>query len=288
MRTELAGPARFAVCIKLTSRIAGIDPLTVTAHDAPLVDPVDGLTYAPIPGGGLSDIVTDSSVAAGNVNVDGAAIAPYPTMDSVRAGDWDYARAIVFYLCWADPSKGRHILRAGRIGEVSAGLDTFNLEIRGLVQVLSTSIVPVTQPSCRHRFGDDLCNLNGTTAPADWKIDAIVDSTNLDGNGNTVVHASELVEGTPTQAGGNFAHGYVSWTTGNNAGRISDIKRSQAGEVVLDHTPPYAIAVGDAFTAYYGCDNKRETCIARFDNINNFDGEPFVPGTDKMIRVARS
>ena len=289
MLDELAGPSRLAICYKLVPRLG--DPLTVTAHDAPLLDPVDGLTYVPIPGGGQSDVATDISATADNLNVEGAAVAPYPTMDSVRAGDWDYARALVFYLCWADPTKGRHILRSGRIGEVSTGISSFNMEIRGLVQVLTTSIVNLTQPGCRHRFGDDLCNLDGNTDPENWKIEGVVEYVDLDGNGNTVIHSSSLVEGgsssAPAQAGGNFAHGYIRMEDGDNAGRIADIKRSMDGEVVLELPFPYAVEIGESFTAYYGCDGLRETCVNRFDNIHNMDAEPFMPGTDKLIRVAR-
>jgi hypothetical protein len=35
-----------------------------------------------------------------------------------------------------------------------------------------------------------------------------------------------------------------------------------------------------------GCDKELDTCIARFNNAVNFRGEPFVPGTDKILKTS--
>ncbi len=38
-----------------------------------------------------------------------------------------------------------------------------------------------------------------------------------------------------------------------------------------------APATGDAFTVYQGCDHTMATCKAKFNNLANFRGFPFVP-----------
>jgi uncharacterized phage protein (TIGR02218 family) len=47
---------------------------------------------------------------------------------------------------------------------------------------------------------------------------------------------------------------------------------------------PYPVAVGDQFTISAGCDRSMGTCIGRFNNIVNFRGEPYVPGTDTIYK----
>jgi uncharacterized phage protein (TIGR02218 family) len=43
------------------------------------------------------------------------------------------------------------------------------------------------------------------------------------------------------------------------------------------------MAVGDIFTIIAGCDKTLAICRDKFDNIINFRGDPFVPGTDALL-----
>lgn len=296
MKAELgARTARYARCVKLQRRAAsGGGTLTFTEHDQALVDPVDGLTYAPWPGAAASDVASDVSLQAGNVNLTAAMVSPNPTFASMVAGDWDYAQAEVFYLCWSDPSTGRHFLKAGTVGELSSGLSASSAEIRGLIQLLSQSVVDVTQPSCRHRRGDGSfhmggCNNDDTTSDDDYKVEGTLSDVSADG---VTLESAAFVElGTPPAGGaGSFAWGriVIDDVTSENNGRHADIKASAAGQVTLHLPFPYPLAVGTAFVAYYGCDGLRDTCIDTYDNLNNFDGEPDLPNLDKTIAVARS
>lgn len=292
MRLEMAKPlARLALCWKVTQRTeVGGAIMTWTDHDAPITDPVDGMIYMPVAGGSQSDIQADTSMQAANVNVTAANEAPNPTLQSVIAGDWDYARVIMFFLCWADPSKGRHILRSGTIGQVSVSLAESNVEIRGMLNALSQSIGDLTQPGCRHRLGDGAyleggCNNDGTIDPEYYSVPGTVTGVSEDG---LEIEIDEVTEGSPPTPGGMYAWGRLKVFDGPNAGRSFDIKRSEPGKIYLHLPAPYAITIGTAVQVFEGCDGRRETCIERFHNINNFDGEPFLPGTDKMIQVARS
>jgi uncharacterized phage protein (TIGR02218 family) len=56
--------------------------------------------------------------------------------------------------------------------------------------------------------------------------------------------------------------------------------------VVLAQAMPYAIQVGNSFQIVAGCDKTHQTCISKFNNIINFRGEPFVPGTDAISKTA--
>ena len=289
MRLEMAKPlARLALCWKVTQRAdVGAAVMTWTNHDTPILDPTDGLIYLPVSGGSQSDISADTSMQAANLSVTAANEDPNPTLASVAAGDWDYARVVMFYLCWADPSKGRHILRSGTIGQVSVGLSEANVEVRGMLNALSQSIGDLTQAGCRHRLGDGSylqggCNNDGTIDPEYYSVTGTITAVS-----GIEISIAEVTEGSPATASGMYAWGRLKVLDGDNAGRSFDIKRSETGKVYLHLPPPYVLTVGTAVQVYEGCDGKRETCIYRFSNINNFDGEPFLPGMDKMIQVAR-
>jgi uncharacterized phage protein (TIGR02218 family) len=284
MLIEMAAPVpRLALCWKVTQAVGGA-VMTWTDHDVPILDPVDGLTYQPVPGGSQSDIEADVSMQAPNLNIYAAAELPNPTTDTVRAGDWDYARALVFNLCWADPSKGRHILKGGTIGQVSVGLTESSVEIRGLLQAIAQSSGDLTQPGCRHRLGDGGpgmggCNNDGTIDPAYYSVTGTVTDVTA---GGTVLEIPEVFEA------GLYAWGRVLALDGANEGRSADVKSNVVGSVTLHLPFPWALEVGASVQVFEGCDGARETCINRFNNILNFDGEPWLPGPDKMVQVARS
>ena len=89
----------------------------------------------------------------------------------------------------------------------------------------------------------------------------------------------------PATADSWFNGGLLTWATGANAGRSIEVKSWTAatGRLELFLAVGYAIATGDSFTVYPGCDKRLETCIGRYNNVVNFRGEPYVPGIDAMI-----
>ncbi len=88
-------------------------------------------------------------------------------------------------------------------------------------------------------------------------------------------------------AQGYFTYGLVTWLTGANAGYQMDVRQFTPGTVTLALPMSYPIAVGDTYTIVAGCDKTVATCKARYANLVNFRGEPFIPGTDAILRVQR-
>jgi hypothetical protein len=79
--------------------------------------------------------------------------------------------------------------------------------------------------------------------------------------------------------------GGVDWIDGNNTSVKMELKHYEPGthEVQLYLGMLMPIQVGDRFWYYPGCDKRRDTCLRKFNNINNFRGEPDIPGVDKML-----
>ncbi|MFQ5774205.1 MAG: DUF2163 domain-containing protein [Kiloniellaceae bacterium] len=72
-----------------------------------------------------------------------------------------------------------------------------------------------------------------------------------------------------------------------NAGLKMEVKSwSLATKTIALFLPmPFAVASGDAVTVQAGCDKSLAVCRDTFDNVENFRGEPFVPGNDLLFRT---
>jgi hypothetical protein len=86
-----------------------------------------------------------------------------------------------------------------------------------------------------------------------------------------------------------FKFGAVRFDTGNNENLAMEVKEwiQSTNTVTLFLSMPFDIEVGDKLSIYAGCDKKLSTCIAKFDNVVNFRGEPYVPGPDAFLSVIR-
>ena len=79
--------------------------------------------------------------------------------------------------------------------------------------------------------------------------------------------------------------GVVTWLTGLNAGSSMEINTyvQSTETLTLYLNMASEIQIGDTFNYYPGCDKRRETCFFKFNNMDNFRGEPDVPGIDATL-----
>ena len=82
-----------------------------------------------------------------------------------------------------------------------------------------------------------------------------------------------------------FKYGGITWDTGSNIGLTMEVKANTvlSNQIDLFLDMPFPITVGDKLGIYAGCDRKLSTCIAKFNNVANFRGEPYVPGQDQLF-----
>ena len=145
------------------------------------------------------------------------------------------------------------------------------------------------------------CVVAGTTAAAEPVYDTTVGQQTTDGSAvfeameawsragavvgvvDRAIFTASIDE--PRASDGWFAGGVLTWESGANAGRSIEVKAwtQSTGQVELFLPMGYAIGVGDVFRIHPGCDKRLDTCIARFANVFNFRGEPYVPGQDAMM-----
>jgi hypothetical protein len=147
------------------------------------------------------------------------------------------------------------------------------------------------------------CTVAGTTAGVRPTYDTIVGNTTVDGTATFTTreawqrHAtvnvvtdrrnftlSGLVESRAVDDW--FNYGGLTFETGPNAGVTLQIKDyvDTGDDVELLFATPFDITTAEVLRLYPGCDNRRTTCINKFDNIINYRGEPFIPGPDFLQR----
>jgi uncharacterized phage protein (TIGR02218 family) len=256
-----------ATCWKVT-RTDGVI-FGFTDHDEDIV--YGGVTYESSAGYTPTSIQTSNNLAVDNLEVQGLLDSSNITEADLMAGLWDYATVEIFQIIYNDTAHGTLKLRKGHLGEVKSGRSGFTAELRGLMQAFTTQIGELYSVSCRADLGDARCKK---------ALGPFTEACEV----TTVISNNQIFDMDSTEADGYFSYGKLTWTSGDNDGLSMEVKRYTVGHVILELPMPYDIVVGDTFDIIAGCDKLIATCKATFDNVDNFRGEPYVPGFDKVIR----
>jgi uncharacterized phage protein (TIGR02218 family) len=242
-----------------------------TDHDRKIV--FDGVEHEPESGLDASAATSHAGLQVGGLDVTGAFSSEKITELDLEAGLYDNARVEAWLVNWVEPVQ-RHLMRVGSIGEVKRAGQSFTAEIRSLSHALDQERGRIFRKTCDADLGDARCGIDLLTA--EWSASATV----LETDGFVRLRAS--VPG--TRPSGFFDQGFVTFTSGANAGRKSEVLKhlrdAEGDHIELWQPMAAAIVIGDAFTMSAGCDKRFSTCRDRFENIENFRGFPHMPGND--------
>lgn len=206
-----------------------------------------------------------------------------PWLTACRAGLFDGASVLVQRAYYPSPPNapysvaertcvGTVTVFSGIVGTVDCHqtqcVFTFNDYKYALGMSMPRNLV---QASCRHLLYDTRCTLVASSY-AQTAV-ALVGST------------PSLVLATPTTPGGSATYtlGTMTCTSGANDGFSRTIVNWDTISAFQPIVPwPFAVAPGDGFTFYPGCDKTMATCNL-FGNIANFLGESFAPVPEIQI-----
>lgn len=264
-------------CWRVTRRDGVV--LGFTDHDDDLA--FDAVTFHAASGLEAAEAKTDFGFAIGGGEVAGALGSDGLTEADLSAGLWDSAKVELFLVNWSAVEQ-RVLLRVGEVGEVRRSGAAFTAELRSMMHRLDARRGRLFGASCDAELGDARCGKDATTS--DYR-----------GTGSVLVVMSRFefrAAGLGDYESGWFRGGLVSWVSGPNAGRVSEVRehRVDGGDVrlALWQQTPFAAGIGDTFTVTAGCDKRFETCRDRFGNGANFRGFPHMPGTDRALSYAAS
>lgn len=163
------------------------------------------------------------------------------------------------------PVVGGYINFSGRVADMTVTRAEARVVVKSDIELLNIQMPKnLYQPGCQHTLYDADCGINRASVATSATVGA--------GSSTTTLNAAQI-----TQAAGWFDLGYIVFTSGALAGTKRTIKAGTPGAVSLLNPLPQAPAPGDAFTAYPGCDKTMTTCSAKFSNLANFRGFPFIP-----------
>lgn len=167
---------------------------------------------------------------------------------------------------WGDTTAGTVILFLGRVSTIKCLRTEVDLTIKSELETLNVNIPRNTfQPTCVHSLYDTGCTLNKAS---------FTSSASCNGGSTTT-----LINTTLTQANGYFDQGVILFTSGANSGLFRTVKSylNSSGQITVVKPFPSAPLASDAFNIYPGCDKTKNTCNAKFSNVINFRGYPFIP-----------
>jgi uncharacterized phage protein (TIGR02218 family) len=157
----------------------------------------------------------------------------------------------------------------------------FKAEMRTLMHYLNQVIGRTYSRLCDTDLGSSRCTVDLTDSR--FRTEGAVRSD----EGSGVLR----LRGVTGYDDGWFNAGKLTFTTGANAGVAVEVGRftnlAVGVEVVLWELPPHDVGRGDELVMTAGCDKKATTCIAKFDNIINFQGCHLIPGNNFLQRVGR-
>lgn len=240
-----------------------------TSHDRPLT--INGNVYLPNNAFEASAIESKADMGVDNVTMTALTSDDITEQDMLR-GLLDNAEMKVFAADFTAANPTEIPLRKGYWGEVTIKGASFEVEVRGLAQVIQQKFVDVYSRLCRADLGDAKCQVNLS--------DYTVTGTITRGLGRTVFYDESRTEGLDY-----FKYGLVTFTGGNNNGLSMEVRNYDGGYFTLWNRVPYPINTGDTYTVYAGCDKTLKTCRNQFGNAINFRGEPFIPGEDKALQT---
>lgn len=274
---EILGSGAATVCRAWV--IARRDGLVLgfTDHDGTLL--VDGVTCMAGSGMSAGALQAGTGLAVDNAEASGALNHDAISAEDIRAGTWDAAGVTSYLVDWSEPSRFEILFR-GSLGEITWGDDAFSAELRGQAETLNQTRGRVYQGQCDANLGDHRCQIDfGTRYSVEGEI---VASTN--GLGVTVAAL-------PAFSPGMFERGRIIVLDGRASGQSERIKTDR-GDTVARHLTFWKSlrrvpAPGDRVRLEAGCDKRKETCQAKFDNLKNFRGFPDIPGDDWLMAYPR-
>ena len=176
-------------------------------------------------------------------------------------------------------------LFAGTVEGLSHGQHGFKAEVMTPgAKLQQRALLKHYTASCRWTFGDSATcgvDLGPLTVTGTVTHRAAIGAANR-------ARARIFRDSSRAEAAGTFDQGLLTWTSGNNSGKSSEVK-SQAADGTFTLWDPmlFEIEIDDAYSVYEGC-NKSETRCKALSNFDRYGGFPHVSGRDKISQTPDS
>ena len=251
------------------------DPVYLTDHVRDLT--MGGHTYLTDSGYQFSGMASEADMAPGVMDLEGIASLAGMDYAQVVSGVFDGARVYAFATTWNSPVEDEEEIGVAIMGKTTIKDRRYVAEMMMLVDALNQSVGRTYTAGCQKRFGGQ------ETAGCKVALGPLT----VTGTVTHVTSASVFRDSTRAEAADYFGDGYITFTSGDNAGlKPIEIKTHAADGTLTLHAPmPYAVQVGDAYSLVPGCRKRLEDCRDKWNNVANFGGFSFVPTQSTYTKV---
>ncbi len=212
----------------------------------------------------------DITVTARNGDlIDGESFLPALVQGILDGAEIQLDRA--FMSSFGDTSNGLVTIFAGRVVEVDLGRSQAVIKANTHLELLNLQWPwRVFQPGCARALYDSGCGVNKASHAQSVSV----------GSGSTTRNIVTNL----SQGPGWASLGMIVFTSGALAGKTFGLKNDDGAGNLAPSTPvPTPPAGGDTATVYPGCDKTQSTCGAKFDNLQNFEGFPYIPVPETAV-----
>lgn len=241
--------------------------LGFTSHNQNLS--FDDILHRSAPGMLPSAIRRAASIELDSAEVQGALTHDAISEADLTDGRFDGARITIGIVDWENLERTE--LYHGEIGEISSESGGFEAELRSAKADLELDTIPRTSPTCRARFCGPGCGLSTNRFTHAARV------TQVDLANNRVQFS-----GAPSANA--MIAGSLRWVDGPQAGIEAQVLQSDGNGLTIDLPLDPQLQLGAQALLREGCDHTLSTCATRFANSVNFQGEPFLPGNDALVR----
>ena len=212
------------------------------------------------------------------------------TFEDLDSGLYENARVDVYLVDWRYPWLTPFHRTVFFLRRIRFDGEVWRAEAEGLASVLKKTIGGVYSPICRHEFGSPNPNADGE---AGCGLDASL-FTEFDVEVDTVSEEYRVFQARitapnelPSTSDGYFEQGRLTFTSGANTNLSFDVAlfTNASREITLVTETPFPIVAGDRFNLTHGDDHTIDTCATRFGNQDNFGGQPFIPGAQRIYQT---
>ncbi len=163
----------------------------------------------------------------------------------------------------------------GRVAAIDVDRSTVMVSLNSHLELLDQNMPRnLYQAGCGRTLFDAGCSLVASSYAASLTV--------LAGSTQSLLIATSGLPG----GSGTYALGRILFTSGLNAGFSRSVRSMTQVTTTLQLTliapMPFAVAIGDTFTAWPGCDKQMATCTA-WGNLANFGGQPYIPSPETAV-----
>lgn len=236
-----------------------------TDHDLDIL--VDGVNCLSTTGITTTKFAQSLGLDADDLEVEGVIDNEQLTEKDIRGGLYDNATVDLYIVNWSNSSEFIHLSHGtlGDVYELEGG--AFKTDFRSMSHSLGQPTGRTFQRTCDAKLGDARCGVD-LTNPL-FRADTII--VNISDQTMTVSSLSGFEDDW-------FTLGKLITSDGVECG----IRRQVGNRLELWQRPRVLIEPGTAVTILAGCKQDGETCRVKFNNIDNFQGFPFIPGNDRL------